>query len=125
MPEKIYRYDEIRCSLGVDQFDNPYPGYKLELFLSEYDVVKRTPKGVWIGTECLSGQKPRLEKFILLTAYKKWGCLTKEEALESFKARKKKQIKMLNAQLAQAQKALQLAEEKESVQCKESMGHSS
>ena len=67
MDEYIYRYDDIRFSLGCDQFDNPYLGYNLELMLSKYKIVRKTPKGCWISFYHFD-DKP--DKFILLTAYK-------------------------------------------------------
>jgi len=47
--EYFYRYEERRWSLGADEFDNPYPGYRLTVELEEYQVVKKTPKGVWLS----------------------------------------------------------------------------
>ncbi len=47
-PETFYRFDTVRYSLGLDQFDEPLPGSRLEVRCSEFPVIKRTPKGAWI-----------------------------------------------------------------------------
>jgi hypothetical protein len=47
-------------------------------------------------------------KFVLLTAKKQYACATKEEALTSFLARKERQIKILEANLERAKRALAL-----------------
>ena len=76
-----YRADATRMSWGPPRVS--VLGYK---------VVRRTPKGVWLdyyGTE----------KFVLRDAHKRWACPTKEEAMESFWARKRRQVKILRAQL--------------------------
>ena len=97
----LYRYEDVRYSNGVDQFDNPLPRYTLRLILREYPIVRATPKGAWINNY---GDK----KFVNLTANKKFACSTKDGAKESFIARKTRQIKILKAQLHQAESALTL-----------------
>jgi len=105
--EFFYRYVEIRYSSGLDQFDNPLPGYELKLVLNTYKVLRHTPKGVWISM--YGGISYSTEqKFILLSARKRFACPTVEEALVSFKARKQRQIKILKGQLKQAEEALLL-----------------
>lgn len=63
-------------------------------------VLRRTPKGAWVEDDMLR------ERFILLTANKRYACETQEEAIESLKARKRRQVKILTAQLRSAQAAL-------------------
>jgi hypothetical protein len=92
-------------SLGIDEFDNVIPGYYLRIHLSEYRIIKRTPKGAWIELFPSFGEE---RKFVLLTARKKFACETKEEALESFLARKTRQIRILEAQLTKARACLEL-----------------
>lgn len=105
--EVLYRFQEGRYSNGVDEWDNPYPGYTLRVRLIEYPIIKRTPKGAWI--------KPFMEprKFVLLTARKKFACATVEEALESFKARKNIYISILLSRVHMAEEAIKLAERKQ------------
>jgi len=107
--EYLYRYEEIRYSLGIDQYDEPLPGYNLKIELSRFRILKRTPKGVWIS---LYGRIWDDKRFVLLTANKKYACITKADAMVSFIARKKKQIQILRGQLKQANEALDLAEGK-------------
>lgn len=99
----LYRYEEVKYSRGCDAFDNPYPGYDLKVSLWEHKILRRTPKGVWIDDFST-------EKFVLLSARKKFACETKEDALESFKRRKQKQIRILESQLEGARLALRIAE---------------
>jgi hypothetical protein len=92
MNDKAYRYNESLTELGV------------YVYLTDYKVVKETPKGIWI--ELWIGKN----KFVNLQAKKKFACLTIEEALESFKKRKQRQITILEYQLANAKQALFKAE---------------
>lgn len=98
---KLYRIELTRWSLGVDQFDDPLPGCTYSLDVEEYRVIKETPKGAWIhyGFD---------KKFVKLDARKRFACPTIEEAAESFKARKRRQIKILKANLNEAEVALKL-----------------
>ena len=106
-PIYFYRYEEVRYSRGVDQYDNPLPGCNLKVHLREYKIISITPKGVWIQ---LWGLWSDEKKFILLSARKRFACPTKKEAVESFKARKNRQIQILNGQLKQAKEALSIIE---------------
>lgn len=103
--EKVYRYEGIKYSWGVDPYDNPLPGYRLEVVLKEYSILKRTPKGFWIGYAFGGGGK---FKFILANAKKKYAHKTKEAAAESFIARKERQIAILKDQLKCAERELEI-----------------
>lgn len=56
------------------------------------EVTKTTPKGVWLG-----------DRFVLRDVRKRFACPTLHEALESFVARKDRQIRILSNQLSSAQ----------------------
>lgn len=88
--EIYYRYSEFRTSESMS------------LHLETFEVLKYTQRGVWL--DYYGGGK----KFVLNEARKRFACPTKEEALESFRARKKRQIKILKAQLHSACRALEL-----------------
>lgn len=88
----FYRYQESMFTSG-----------SVGLVLHEYLVVSRTRRGTWID---VWGRK----KFLLDGARKRYACPTKEEALESYRARKKKQIAILERQLEKARAALLLNE---------------
>lgn len=81
-----------------------YAESTLRLKIDRYHIKRKTPCGVWIDTGYSS------EKFILTKARKKWACPTEEEAIESFKFRKRRQVKILKAQLERAQQALNTIE---------------
>lgn len=101
--EALYRFEEAIYSPGVDDFDDPLPGYTMEVHLHKFPIERRTPKGVWIRG--WGGMR-----FVLLSARKRYACPTIEEALESFQARKNRQIKILKGQLQRAELALSLSD---------------
>lgn len=106
--EYWYRITDYRTAGGVDEWGDIIPGSgSSHLRLEMYEVVKHTPKGVWIylGWEG--------KRFVLRDARKRFACPTKEEALESFMARKRRQIRILTAQRKNAKEALRLAEGEE------------
>ena len=74
----LYRYEEVRYSWGVDEYDNPLPGYDLRIHLNKYKVISTTLKGVWIQ---LWDSWPEDKKFILLSARKRFACPTEKEAI--------------------------------------------
>lgn len=100
--EFLYRTTATRYAPPADEFGEYRGEGRTEVSTSKFPVVKTTAKGVWIdfyGTR----------KFINLSSRKKFACETKEQAMESFKARKASQIKILSAQLEQAKKQLSIA----------------
>lgn len=105
--EYLFRYEEIACSRGTNEYDDPLPGYDLVLHLHKFKKLKRTPKGVWIS---LYSDLFENKKFVLLAARKRYACPTKKEALISFIARKRRQIEIIKYQLEKAERALKLAE---------------
>lgn len=110
--EVLYRYEDRTYSRGVNEFDDPLPGYTLRVELYEYPIVKRTPKGAWIYTGLcfpmpLDLEDRKEQRFVCLTRRKKYACETKEDAMESFRARKQRQISILRAQLQHAKNALE------------------
>jgi len=80
-------------------YDVPHKGGYVQVVLQTFPITKKTPKGFWIDNL-------GIPRFVLSGAYKRFACLTKDEALESFMARKKRQIKILTAQCKNATKAL-------------------
>lgn len=71
-----------------------------QVFLDVYNVIKETPKGVWID------RPYDKKKFINLSHRKKWACPTIEQAKESFVKRKEAHIRILLEQLKTAQEGL-------------------
>lgn len=107
MSDVLYRYVETHYAAASDDFEYVSGSGSTEVTLRTYRVIRRTPCGVWIeedfGDFHLLGSGPR---FVNLTARKRFACPTKAEARESFKARKRRQIKILKAQIARAERAL-------------------
>jgi hypothetical protein len=75
------------------------------LSVHDYPVIKRTACGVWID---VYGQK----KFILDGVGKRWARSTKKEALESYVARKSRQVRILASQYDTAVALHKAAQEK-------------
>jgi len=107
MTEFLYRYEDWLF------------GLRLQIRLLEFPIVKRTACGAWIyegfapsdPTEFFERlvKEKRLRKecrFVLFASYKKYACLTREEAMKSFRARKRAQIRILEGQLQRAKDAL-------------------
>jgi len=88
---KMYRYSDRKVSRGVDEWDDPYPGFDSHYYLSEYEITKYTKKGVWI--QAYGDEKG---KFVLLSGKKRYAHPTKEEALDAFIYRKKTQLGYIN-----------------------------
>lgn len=101
----FYRYYEVRYSPGVDEWGDPLPGVgRVEVHLEEIPVIKRTPCGAWIG------YSPEDKRFVNLSWNKRYALPTIDEAKASYRARKRRQIGLLQAQARAAERALQAAE---------------
>jgi hypothetical protein len=94
----LWRCEAQRYSVVIDPDADRYGVTPPRLEMCWWQVNRRTPQGAWIGG-----------KFVLLTATKRWACPTEEEALESFIARKRKQIRILSTQLRRAEADMALA----------------
>lgn len=90
-----YRFHETRYSGGV-----------MMLLMSTFPVLRQTPAGVWLD---VCGR----ERFVKVDARKRFACPTEEEALQSFHARKRRQVRILRYQLASAEAALRLQKDGE------------
>lgn len=96
----LWRCQAQRYSIVIDPDADIFGVSNPELQMWWYPVKRRTPKGAWIS-----------DRFIRLTAFKRYACNTETEAIESFIARKKRQIKILTAQLKNAEQDLALTKE--------------
>lgn len=67
--------------------------HMMRLVCRKFEIVKRTPKGVWIKLP-MSNQK-----FILLNAHRRFACPTKMEAIQSCRARKNKYNRILQGKI--------------------------
>lgn len=94
----LWRCEARRYSYCIDPDADRYGVTDPQLEMWWWEIERRTPKGAWV-----------VGRFVLLTATKRWACPTEEEALESFIARKRKQIRILSTHLSRAQADLALA----------------
>jgi len=100
VPEETwYRFVDMRHA-NVDEWDNHTHTYTA-VYLQRFKVIKHTPKGVWL-------QMFFQKRFVLNGARKKFACPTIEEAKESFRARKRAQIRILSSKIANAKEAMYL-----------------
>jgi hypothetical protein len=96
----LYRYDYITTTSNSAILDL----HTVDLSLHIYNIIKMTPKGKWIKYHNKKGRK-----FVLNNTRKKFACETTEEALNSFIARKQKQIMIVTNQLKDIKNALNKA----------------
>lgn len=104
--EVWYRYEDMRWAPPLNEFDEPVGSGRSDIRLLEFEVLKHTPKGVWVGSWSN-------KRFVLTSARKRYACPTKQEALDSFIARKKRQQTILRNQLQHVKTVLAMAENKE------------
>lgn len=74
-----YRVQIQRWAGSVDEFDRSSPG-RTCLEVREFEVLKETPKGVWIDIG--------FKRFVLHDSKRQFASPTKEIALEKFLKRK-------------------------------------
>ncbi|KWA83995.1 hypothetical protein WL29_21765 [Burkholderia ubonensis] len=94
-----YRFEDYRVGHADEWGD--LVSVSVQVSHREYTVTKVTPKGVW-----LSWGFGGSNRFVLLGARKRFAHPSKEEALESFMARKTSQIRILEKQLEHVRTAL-------------------
>lgn len=97
---KMFRVVCVRYTSAGDDTFSYFSECKIHYI--EVPVTKTTPKGHWVD---FHGTR----KFILSTARKKWAYPTRHEAIESFIAKKKRQIGILDAQSREAKSLLDMA----------------
>lgn len=76
-----------------------FNGNYSSIFLNTYEIISRTPCGVWIDDY---GKK----RFVLSNARKRFAYPTEAEAAIAFRARKKKQVQILKQRLKEAEQFL-------------------
>lgn len=101
-PIQYYRYEDVGESYGTEE-DGYYTD--LHIRLREYQVVKTTPCGVWIQ-EFMDRRH-----FVRSDTRKRFAWPTKVEAKESFLRRKQKQLRILQAHVAEVLRAIELGKD--------------
>lgn len=106
-PTSYFRYDEVLVGEGyIDELgEYVSTGSHVKLQLHEYEVIKQTPTGVRLNDYGRSEHG----RLVSRNWNKQWACPTVEEARQSFMARKKRQIRILEARLKTAREAHSLA----------------
>jgi hypothetical protein len=97
--DKFYRFKIVDYT---EAGNNP----KLKLF--EYDLIRETPKGYWIGSKGFTAGY----KWVPRESKKRYAYPTEEEALVNYIMRTKRRIKILGHQLDDCKVGLELAEKK-------------
>ena len=108
-----YRYMETQYAAPLDEYERPMGYGSVQINLNEYKVIKETAKGVWLTYAQPYFLTDKWKKFVLLGSRKKFACPTKEEAMVSFIARKRAQIRIYKDRLESAEMALEIVEGKE------------
>jgi hypothetical protein len=88
--------------------DSHFPNPKLEV--REYNLLRETPKGYWIGYGNFGYNKYEWKKWVSKTSKKRFAYPTKEEALVNFIKRTEKRLKILDWQLQVCKISLNLAQ---------------
>jgi len=89
---KLYRFSMHSMEWGVQ--------------CDEFEVLKETPKGYWIDTPFELKRK----RWVSKTGFKRYAYTTKDPAADSFIARRKKQIFLLEGRLVFAKASLEFFE---------------
>ena len=74
--------------------------------IKTYRIIKQTAKGVWI-------ENYNSKKFVLLTGRKRFAYPTKEEAINSLKCRKQRQLQIIKGMERIANNIIQQIEQKD------------
>ncbi len=106
--EVWYRYEDARYAAPVDEFDRPIGSGELKVHLRQYEVIRHTPKGVWLRGARSGPWDFRDGRFVLKDARKRFACPTIDEAKQSFIARKQRQARIHRARVNQAEEAIRL-----------------
>jgi hypothetical protein len=91
-----YRVVDGRYAPPLDEWEYPVGQGRVYVSIHEYRVTRETPKGVWLDNG----------RFVLRDARKRWACPTRDEAVESFLARKRRQLRLLNSTVSQVEQAV-------------------
>lgn len=108
----LYRYEDVQYAGPTDELGESSGPGDLRVELRTFTVIRETPKGAWIVAHSMDG--PR---FVNLHARKQYACRTLEEAAESFRARKQRQMRIHQAAVRRAQHALDIINKEDFLSC--------
>jgi hypothetical protein len=95
-----YRVEDVQYASSLDEWERPSGDGEVELIVLALPIERETACGVWLD---LGGG---FRRFVLRNARKRYACPTRDEAFDSFRARKAKQRRILEAQLRRVAAAL-------------------
>lgn len=101
----LYRIQESLTGT-TDEFER-LVSMHVKLEIMEYEILSKTPCGVWIRDHRFSSKGKR---FVLLFGRKRFAHPTIEEAITSFRHRKERQKRILEHQMDICNKALKCIE---------------
>ena len=102
--EYWYRYEDHLTAPPLDEWDNVCGPAQVHVTELKFKVLKYTPQGVWVHVPFQG------KKWVKREARKRFACPTREEALESFEARKNAQIRILETRIHYARIAISRAQ---------------
>lgn len=109
---KFYRY-ELETSVSIGDDNSVLRFRDIQLNLNKYNLHKETPKGYWIGYGYNEvGSLRSYSKWIPKVSKKRYAYPTKEEALINYMKRTEKRIKILESNLYDCKRGIELANEK-------------
>jgi hypothetical protein len=108
-PARWYRFEDKRYAPVLDEYEYARGSGRVELEEHVFEVVRTTPKGVWLVA--VWGEfRSSTPRFMRLGARRAFAHPTREQAMTSYIARKRAQMQLLQRQLESARVALFLGE---------------
>lgn len=108
-----YRLEDRRYAPPVDEWGDIIGTGRADVEVRKFRVIKITPKGVRVAEAFLDGTFRPIttaeSRVILDSSYKRFACPTMALALESYQARKKRQIGIYQARASAAKECLRIA----------------
>lgn len=115
-----YQYKDVVYAPMLDEFENPCGPSRIEVKLLMWRVVKVNPQSVWVvrtypnepfyGVKEFDAAYLRAYRTLMYNGSKrKPAHPSKAEALRSFLAKKRAQVRIHSAKVARAEKAMELA----------------
>jgi hypothetical protein len=103
---ELYRYEDVQYGI-LNEWEELAGSY-IKIEERKYKVIKKTKCGYWIKLFSCFDDK----KWVSKNSKKRFAYPTKQEAMNSFKFRKKRQIEILEDKLKKAREALCLIDTK-------------
>jgi hypothetical protein len=104
---------EQRAVLYRAETRSYYEDGTVRVLFCAYRVARYTPCGAWVDLDHFGDHQPDRQrlKFVNLRAGKQWASATRDEALYGLMRRRQRQVRILTAQLASAERELDYLKE--------------